>query len=189
MISNESGALDLERLRMTNSATPNSTPQFPVTANPGTPDSAVTARYLEPDAMTRRVANPLVSGLVKIGVGVRGARILEVRGRTSGKIRSVPVNPLPLNGERYLVAPRGETQWVRNIRAANSADLRKGSKRESIGVTEMDDADKAPIIRAYLELWAMEVGKFFDGLTKDSPDTEIEAVAPGFPVFCIHSRT
>jgi hypothetical protein len=95
---------------MTNSATPNS------------------ARYLKPDAMTRRVANPLVSGLVKIGIGVRGARILQVRGRTSGKVRSVPVNPLPLSGERYLVSPRGETQWVRNIRAANSAELRHGRK-------------------------------------------------------------
>lgn len=153
-------------------------------SNPGTPNPV---RYLEPDAMTRRVANPLVSGLVKIGIGVRGARILQVRGRTSGKVRSVPVNPLPLDGERYLVSPRGETQWVRNIRAASSADLQKGRKLETIGVTEVDDADKAPIIRAYLELRAMEVGKFFDGLTKDSSDTEIDAVAPGFPVFCINS--
>ena len=152
--------------------------------NSATPNSA---RYLEPDAMTRRVANPLVSGLVKIGIGVRGARILQVRGRTSGKVRSVPVNPLPLSGERYLVSPRGETQWVRNIRAANSAELRHGRKIESIGVTEVDDDDKALIIRAYLKLWAMEVGTFFDGLTKDSSDTEINAVAPGFPVFRIDS--
>ena len=154
-----------------------------------TPHCTVTSRYLEPDAMTRRVANPLVSGLVKIGVGVRGARILQVRGRTSGEIRSVPVNPLPLDGERYLVAPRGETQWVRNIRAAGSAELRKGRTLESIVVVEVSDADKAPIIRAYLELWAMEVGKFFDGLTKDSSNTEIDAVAPGFPVFRIDSDT
>jgi deazaflavin-dependent oxidoreductase (nitroreductase family) len=170
---------------MTNSDTPHSA----VTAHPGATNSAVTSRYLEPDAMTRRVANPLVSGLVKIGVGVRGARILQVRGRTSGEIRSVPVNPLPLDGERYLVAPRGETQWVRNIRAAGSAELRKGRTLESIVVAEVSDADKAPIIRAYLELWAMEVGKFFDGLTKDSSDAQIDAVAPGFPVFRIEAKT
>lgn len=168
MIPNESGALVISKdFTMKNSTTP------------------TTSRYLQPDAMTLRIGNPLVSGLVKIGIGIRGSRILQVRGRTSGAIRSVPVNPLPLDGERYLVAPRGETQWVRNIRAAGSGDLRKGRKLESIRVVEVDDADKAPIIRAYLEIWAREVSKFFDGLTKDSSDAEIDAVAPGFPVFHI----
>ncbi|MEJ6722180.1 nitroreductase [Ilumatobacter sp.] len=100
-----------------------------------------------------------------------------------------PVPFPPLDGEHYLVVPRGETQCVRNIRAAGSAELRRGRTLESIGVAKVIDTDKAPIIRAYLELWAMKIGKFFDGLTKDSSDAEINAVAPGFPVFRITPST
>lgn len=145
-------------------------------------------RYLAPDALTRRVLNPLMRSLVKLGVGVRGGRILHVRGRTSGEWRTVPVNPLSLDDERYLVAPRGRTEWVRNLRAAGEGRLQLGRRFEEFTATEVDDADKAPIIRAYLEEWAMETARFFEGLDATSSDEEIAAVAPGFPVFRIHTR-
>lgn len=144
-------------------------------------------RYLRPDALTRRVANPLMAGLVKLGIGVRGGRILHVRGRTSGAWRTVPVNPLPLDGERYLVAPRGRTQWVRNLRVAGGGRLQLGRRYEEITATEVEDADKAPIIRAYLERWAAETAKFFEDLDAKSPDDEIAAVASAFPVFRIQT--
>lgn len=142
-------------------------------------------RYLAPDFATRRLLNPSMRLLVRLGIGVRGGRILHVRGRTSGAWRSVPVNPLPLDGERYLVAPRGRTQWVRNLTASGTGRLQLGRRFEEFHAVAVTDADKAPIIRAYLDLWAMEAGKFFDGLTADSSDDEISAVAPDFPVFRI----
>jgi deazaflavin-dependent oxidoreductase (nitroreductase family) len=142
-------------------------------------------RYLKPGVLTDRVFNPLVGWLVRRGVDLAGAAILEVVGRKSGEPRRTPVNPLPLDGERYLLAPRGETEWVRNIRVSGTAALLVGRRREEIAVTEVADADKLPIIRAYLVKWAWEVGAFFEGLSATSSDVEVNAVASGFPVFKI----
>jgi deazaflavin-dependent oxidoreductase (nitroreductase family) len=142
-------------------------------------------RYLVPDRFSRRVFNPLVARLTRMGISLMGSRILEVRGRTSGELRSTPVNLLTIDGVRYLVAPRGETQWVRNIRAAGTGTLRLGKNVEAFQATELTDEEKPPILRAYLKAWAWEVGKFFDGLKADSPDADIAAAAPGFPAFRI----
>ena len=144
-------------------------------------------RYLEPDTITRRVMNPIVTRLVKMGVSVRGARQLQVRGRRSGEWRSVPVNLLELDGTHYLVAPRGNTQWVRNLRAAGAGRLRSGRRVTEFTSVESDDAHKAPVLRAYLRAWAFEVGKFFDGVDVDSADAELAAIASGFPVFRVEA--
>ncbi len=144
-------------------------------------------RYIEPDKMTLRIANPIVSGLARMGLSIRGSRVLEVRGRTSGEWRTVPVNPLEHDGRSFLVAPRGQTQWVRNLRAAGTGQLRKGRRRTEFRAVELPDAEKAPVIRAYLTEWAFEVGKFFAGITKDSSDAELAEVAADFPVFEIHT--
>ncbi len=141
------------------------------------------ARYVEPDVFTRRVFNPLVAGLTKLGLSVKGSRVLQVRGRTTGETRSTVVNLLTLDGVDYLVAPRGATQWVRNLRAAGTGTLRVGRKSEPISAVELPDGAKIDVIRAYLQAWAWEVGKFFDGLTAESPDADILAAASGFPVF------
>ena len=143
------------------------------------------ARYLVPDTFTRKVFNPLVARLTKWGISVKGSRVLEVRGRTSGELRTTVVNLLTVDGVRHLVAPRGETQWVRNLRAAGTGTLRVGRRIESFAADELADAAKPMIIRAYLEAWAWEVGRFFDGLTAGSSDADIAAVASGFPVFRI----
>jgi len=145
-------------------------------------------RYLAPDTVTKWVMNPLVSGLTKLGVSVWGSRVLEIPGRVSGEWRSVPVNPLPFDGQRYLVAPRGQTQWVRNLRASGGGRLRKGRRVEEFQAIEiLDPHDRMPILRSYLDKWAFEVGAFFEGITADSTDAELIAVAHGFPVFRITS--
>jgi deazaflavin-dependent oxidoreductase (nitroreductase family) len=144
-------------------------------------------RYLEPDGLTRRVLNPLIAGLTKLGISVRGSRVLAVRGRTTGEWRTTPVNPLTLDGERYLVAPRGVTQWVRNVRVAGTCELRVGRRRETVRAIELDDADKPDVLRAYLRTWKMEVGKFFDGVDADADDETLAAIAPGYPVFRIEA--
>jgi deazaflavin-dependent oxidoreductase (nitroreductase family) len=147
--------------------------------------ASVAPRYLVPDGFTRRVLNPLVARLTRWGISIKGSRILEVRGRTSGAVRTTPVNLLTIDGERYLVAPRGETQWVRNLRAAGTGTLRVGRRVEAFAAAELADADKPVVLRRYLAAWAWEVGKFFDGLRADSPDADVAAAAPGFPVFRI----
>jgi deazaflavin-dependent oxidoreductase (nitroreductase family) len=149
------------------------------------PDSP---RYVKP-AKSASGFNNAVGRLTKMGISIYGSRVLYVRGRKSGELRSQPVNPLPHQGERYLVAPRGNTQWVRNIRAANGeAELRLGRKVEPIVVAEIADDDKPELLRAYLKRWAFESGVFFNGLTAKSTDEELRAAAPGYPVFRILPR-
>ncbi|MGE0881499.1 MAG: nitroreductase family deazaflavin-dependent oxidoreductase [Acidimicrobiia bacterium] len=146
-------------------------------------------RYVAPDWFTRRVFNPTVALFTRAGLSVKGSRVLEVRGRKSGELRTTVVNLLTVDGVQYLVAPRGTTQWVRNVRAAGTATLRVGRRRQAIRVEELADTDKPPILRAYLKEWAWEVGKFFDGLSKDSSDAEVLAAAGGFPAFRIHNAS
>src|SRR5438552_13917006 len=92
------------------------------------------AHYEKPDWLTKHVFNPFVMLLTNRGLSVRGSRFLVVRGRKSGQIRTTPVNPLEIGGKRYLVAPRGETEWERNLRAARGGELRLGRQHEPIGV-------------------------------------------------------
>jgi deazaflavin-dependent oxidoreductase (nitroreductase family) len=148
--------------------------------------STSTDRYIRPGRFTHRVFNPFVRWLTRRGLSLRGSRELRVAGRSSGLVRTTVVNLLEFDGRRYLVAPRGTTEWVRNLRAANGAgELRVGRRIDSIHAHELDDADKAPVIRAYLKKWKWEVGQFFEGLSVDATDAEIAEVAPGFPVFSI----
>jgi deazaflavin-dependent oxidoreductase (nitroreductase family) len=142
-------------------------------------------RYLEPGWFTRNVFNRAVAGLTRVGISVYGSRVLVVRGRTSGLPRSVPVNLLSHDGERYLVAPRGTTQWVRNLRAAGEGELKLGRRTEPFTATEVPDADKLPILRFYLKRWAWEVGVFFDGVGAKASDDELRRIGPDHPVFRI----
>jgi deazaflavin-dependent oxidoreductase (nitroreductase family) len=112
-----------------------------------------------------------------------GSRVLAVRGRKSGEWRTTPVNLLTLDSATYLVAPRGQAQWVRNLRAAGEGELRVGRRVQRFTATELADQDKPAVLRAYLKRWAWEVGMFFEGINADSTDEQLLAIAPGFPVF------
>jgi len=146
-------------------------------------------RYQPPDVLTRYVLNPLLLLAVRLGASPRGAHMLEVPGRKSGKLQRVPVNPLALDGARYLVAPRGNTQWARNIRAAGAGTLRLGRHAERFRAIELDDAEKPPVLRAYLRNWSTETGKFFDGVTHESSVEELQRIAGEHPVFRIEAAT
>jgi deazaflavin-dependent oxidoreductase (nitroreductase family) len=126
-----------------------------------------------------------VAGLTRAGISVWGSRVLEVRGRRSGEPRRNPVNLLTLDGERYLVAPRGHTQWVRNLRASGEGRLLLGRTSEPFTATEVADDEKVPLLRAYLKRWRMEVGVFFGGVGPDSPDEDLRRIAPDHPAFRI----
>src|SRR5688572_2879754 len=140
-------------------------------------------RYLEPGGFTKHVFNRAVALLTSLGVSVMGSRVLRVRGRTSGEWRETPVNLLTHEGARYLVAPRGHTQWVKNLRVARGGELRVGRRTEVFAAEELPDAEKPPVIRAYLEKWKWEVGQFFEDIDETSDDDTLLRAAPGFPVF------
>ena len=146
---------------------------------------APTTRYLRPSWFTKHVVNRIVRRMARLGLSPLGLRQLTVRGRTSGEWQTVPVNLLELDGRRYLVAPRGQTQWVRNIRVAGAGELRVGRRVEPIEVEELADVDKPTILREYLRRWKAEVKVFFEGIDEDATDEQLLAVAPGFPVFAV----
>jgi deazaflavin-dependent oxidoreductase (nitroreductase family) len=140
--------------------------------------------YRKPGLMTRKVLNPAVALLTKAGVSVWGSRVLEVRGRTSGELRRTPVNLLELDQTQYLVSARGNGQWVRNVRSAHGRlSLRVGRRHDEWIAEEVPDSEKSPILRAYLRKWKSEVGIFFDGVTADSEDSDLQRIAPKHPVF------
>ena len=142
-------------------------------------------RYVKPDWFTQHVFNPTVLGLTRLGVSVYGSRILAVRGRKSGEWRTNPVNLLEFQGQRYLVAPRGVTEWVRNIRVSGGGELRLGTRHEAIRVSELPDTDKPAVLRHYLTRWKWEVGQFFEGVGPDASDADIARIAANHPVFLI----
>jgi deazaflavin-dependent oxidoreductase (nitroreductase family) len=135
-----------------------------------------------------RVFNATVALATRLGLSVWGSRVLRVRGRSSGEWRTTPVNPVEVDGRRFLVAPRGETQWVRNLRVAGTGELVVGRKVEPFSATELADADKVHVLRVYLRRWKFEVGRFFDGVSADSSDDELRRIAPEHPVFAITRR-
>jgi deazaflavin-dependent oxidoreductase (nitroreductase family) len=143
----------------------------------------MTAHYRAPGWFTRNVFNRFVAFFTRHGVSVMGSRVLAVRGRSSGEWRTTPVNLLELDGRRYLVSPRGEGQWVRNLRVAGSGELRLGKGIEPFSARELDDGEKVPVLRAYLKRWKVEVGVFFDGVGPDSSDEQIRAIAARHPAF------
>ena len=126
-------------------------------------------RCLRSGWFTSRVLNPL---LMRFGV----ISTLAVRGRVSGESRTVPVNVLELDGQRYLMAPRGDTEWVRNLRVTRGGELRWLTRVEAFRATELPDSEKPRIIEAYLARWGYQVKRYFEALPRpgDHPVFRIE---------------
>ncbi len=150
------------------------------------PISDTPRHYRKPGWFTKHVFNKAVAGATRVGISVWGSRVLEVKGRKTGAPRRTPVNLLAVGDTAYLVAPRGETEWVRNVRAAGGQlDLLVGRRRTHYVATELVDDEKVPVLRAYLQRWKAEVGGFFEGVGPNSTDEEVAAIAPKHPVFAI----
>lgn len=141
--------------------------------------------YQKPGFGTQHIFNPVVALATRLGLSMRGSRVLSVRGRKSGEWRSTPVNPLPVDGERYLVAPRGDTHWARNIRVSKEGVLKLGRKTEAIHVEEVPNEQKVPLLRAYLKLWGSETKTFFGVENADVTDEVLARIAPDHPIFRI----
>jgi deazaflavin-dependent oxidoreductase (nitroreductase family) len=143
------------------------------------------SRFQEPGWFTKNVFNRIVAALARRGVSIAGSRVLEVQGRKSGEWRQTPVNPLDFEGNRYLVSPRGNSQWVRNMRVSGGGRLVRGRRVEEFTAVEVPEDDRPPLLRAYLEKWKWEVGAFFDGVGPDSSDEELRRIAADHPAFRI----
>jgi deazaflavin-dependent oxidoreductase (nitroreductase family) len=143
----------------------------------------VAEHYQRPGWFTTNVFNRIVAVSTRLGISIYGSRVLEVQGRKSGEWRQTPVNLMRFEGTEYLVAPRGHTQWVKNLRASGHGRLRLGGRTESFQATELIDDEKPPLLRAYLKKWKFEVGVFFSGVGPESSDDELLHIAPDHPVF------
>jgi deazaflavin-dependent oxidoreductase (nitroreductase family) len=146
-------------------------------------ESAAAPRYIASSSRVQAFLNRVVAGLTRAGLMPRAKRVLAVRGRKSGDWRTTPVNLMDYQGERYLVAPRGHTQWVRNLRSAGEGELRGARRTETFRAVELPDAEKPELLREYLRRWKSEVASFFPELTAESPVEDFARVADGYPVF------
>ena len=129
-----------------------------------------------------RFFNGMFGFLVGLGFGPAFIYLLEVRGRKSGRIYSTPVNVMPLDGKRYMVAPRGRTQWVRNAEAAGEVTLKRGSKRETVRLRALSGAEKLRILKAYLDTYKSVVQKYFS-IPAGSPVEAFSEIAESHPAF------
>jgi deazaflavin-dependent oxidoreductase (nitroreductase family) len=129
-----------------------------------------------------KIFNRVFGFLVGLGLGFPYNYLLEVRGRKTGRVYSTPIDLLELNGKKYLVAPRGRTQWVRNAEAAGEVTLKKGSKRLRFRLRPIPDADKPTILKAYLDTFKREVQGYFM-IPAGSPPHAFVAIASSYPAF------
>ena len=138
-------------------------------------------RFDQP-SLVDRVVNRVFGCLVKFGFGLSHNFLLEVRGRKTGRVYSTPVNLLDHDGKKYLVAPRGYTQWVRNVIASERATLVRGGKREDICLHSVADETKPEILKAYLDDYKLTVQRYFP-IPAGSPVQAFEPLAARYPVF------
>lgn len=140
--------------------------------------------YLKGSRLNVRL-NSVIGWLARHGVSLMGSAELSVRGRKSGQMQRIPVNPHTHDGAQYIVSARGHSQWVRNMRVAGGGELRVGRKVRQFTAVELPDEEKLPVLRTYLEKWGWEVNQYFKGVTAKSTDEELIAAAPDHPVFRI----
>ncbi len=129
-----------------------------------------------------RLFNRLFGLLVGWGFGLPHNYLVQVRGRKSGRLYSTPVDLLEYQGRKYLVAPRGRTQWVRNAEAAGEVTLKKGGSRRVYKIRAIPDANKPELLKAYLDRFRTTVHRYFP-VTAGSPAQDFACVAAAYPVF------
>jgi deazaflavin-dependent oxidoreductase (nitroreductase family) len=144
-------------------------------------------RYDEPQRAAR-AANVLIRWLAESGISIAGTRALRVPGRKTGKSRGVVINVLTVDNVDYLVSPRGNTQWVRNVRAAGAVEMGPRWRRRRLRATELADSAKPELLKRYLDRWYWEVKGHIAGLTPAAGDEELRAAAPAIPVFVLTDR-
>ena len=131
----------------------------------------------------RKLANWLLTALLRLGLGPQTTYLLTVRGRRSGKLYSTPINLIEHGDDRWLVAPYGVVSWVRNARAAGQVTLTRGRRSESVKITELGPDDSAPILKEYVQRNA--ITRPYIDAPPDAPAEAFAAEASRHPVFKI----
>jgi deazaflavin-dependent oxidoreductase (nitroreductase family) len=144
----------------------------------------MSTRYEQPNRAAR-AANAAIRWLAEAGISIAGTHALRVRGRKTGKQRAVVINLLTVDGVDYLVSPRGNTQWARNVRAAGVVEVGPRWRRAHARASEVADAAKPDLLRRYLARWYWQVKGYVGGLTPESSDEQFRAAAPSIPVFVL----
>jgi deazaflavin-dependent oxidoreductase (nitroreductase family) len=144
-------------------------------------------RYDKPGRMAR-AGNAVIRWLAEIGISIAGTRVLRVRGRKTGIHRSVVVNMLTVDGIDYVVSPRGNTHWARNVRAAGVVEIGPRWRSRSFTTQEVADAARPELLRRYLQRWYWEFKGHVAGLTPNSSNEELRTAAPSIPIFALASR-
>jgi len=129
-----------------------------------------------------RIFNRVFGFLVGMGLGFSYNYLVQVRGRKSGKLYSTPIDLLEINGKKFLVAPRGRTQWVRNAEAAGEVTLKKGSKRQRFRLRSLSEAEKPEILKAYLDQFRSAVQRYFP-VAAGSPPQAFAGIVQSYPAF------
>jgi deazaflavin-dependent oxidoreductase (nitroreductase family) len=137
--------------------------------------------FREPSAV-EKIFNRVFGFAVGIGLGFSYNYLLQVRGRKSGKLYATPINLLEIHGKRFLVAPRGRTQWVRNAEAAGEVTLKKGSSSQRFRLRPVAETEKPEILKAYLDNFKSEVQRYFP-VAAGSPVESFVELAGSYPVF------
>jgi hypothetical protein len=142
----------------------------------------MTVRYDAPGKLAQ-TGSHLIRRLAEAGISIAGTTALRVRGRNSGVLRTVVVNLLAVAGQEFGVAPRGNTQRVRNARAAGVVQTGPAWHRRPARLVEVADEAKPALLKRYLDRWYWEIKGHAGGLTPQSSDAELRAAAPSIPVF------
>jgi hypothetical protein len=145
------------------------------------------AQYRKPPAIVSRIANPMmVAAITKLGIRPQGMVVLQVRGRKSGKSLRIPVSPIAVNEGIYLLSPRGEAQWVKNVRAASgAAELWQGRSPSPVILTEVTDPEeKLAVMREYVDRYYLMVGKVME-IPRNPGDDVLRAKLDNHPIFRI----
>jgi len=137
--------------------------------------------FREPNAL-ERIVNRVFGILVGLGLGLRHNYIVQVRGRLTGRLYSTPVDLLEFNGKRFLVAPRGRTQWVRNAEAGGEVVLKKGRKGQQFRIRIVAGREKPEILKAYLDRFKLTVQRYFP-VRAGSGASAFAEIAERYPVF------
>ena len=143
--------------------------------------SGTNPSYEKPTA-AERIFNRVFGWLVGLGLALPHNYLLQVRGRKTGRLYSTPVDVLDHGAKRYLVAPRGRTQWVSNAEANGRVTLRKGAKRAEFALRAVPDAEKPEILKAYLDRFKLTVQRYFP-VPAGSPAESFAPLAQRYPVF------
>jgi deazaflavin-dependent oxidoreductase (nitroreductase family) len=140
------------------------------------------ARKYEAPSSSELILSRVLGFLVGLGLSPSYNYLLEVRGRKSGKLHSIPVNLVELKGKQFLVAPRGRTQWVRNAEAAGEVTLKKRGMRHKFRLRPLVDSEKPELLKAYLTRHRIAVHRFFP-VPPEAPVEGFAKIAADYPAF------